>query len=141
MSYPSLPRVLVGTDIVTVSEVAAALERFGARYLSRCYTDAEVATCTSAAGGWDAARLAARFAAKEAVYKVLSPETGWLNPRSVEVVRSSSGVPSLRLTAEAMDRATELGIASWSVSVSHEATFATAVVVAVAPPAGPQAHT
>ena len=74
----------VGTDLVHVPDVAASIDRFGARYLHRVYTDAELDTCRSGAGGWSPERLAARFAAKEAVLKVLRPADG-VSVRDIEV--------------------------------------------------------
>jgi holo-[acyl-carrier protein] synthase len=62
----------VGTDLVNVDEVAASIERFGDRYLSRIFTSQETAAC-SGPNGPSAERLAARFAAKESVVKVLQP--------------------------------------------------------------------
>ena len=65
-------RVLVGTDITAVPDVLASMTRFGDRYLGRLFTEHELASCPGppevAAAG-----LAARFAAKEAVVKVLRP--------------------------------------------------------------------
>src|SRR6187399_1819731 len=68
-------RLRVGIDVVSVAEVAAALERFGDRYVKRVFTAREAAYCR--AGAATAARLAVRFAAKEAAVKALEPERPW----------------------------------------------------------------
>ena len=67
-------RLRVGVDIVGVSEVAQSLDRFGARYVRRVFTDAEAEYCGAVTGRAAAARFAARFAAKEATFKALRPE-------------------------------------------------------------------
>ena len=67
--------MIVGTgiDIVEVPRVAAAIERFGERFLARIYTPAEIRYCEAKANRME--RYAARFAAKEAAMKALG--TGW----------------------------------------------------------------
>ena len=62
----------VGTDVVAVHQVADSVARFGPRYLQRVYTDHELDSCAGSPT-FRAARLAARFAAKEATIKVLRP--------------------------------------------------------------------
>lgn len=70
----------VGVDVVSVADVAASVRRFGDRYVHRIFTPHEIAACRTAcvpAGGdptYSAESLAARFAAKEAVVKVLRPQ-------------------------------------------------------------------
>jgi holo-[acyl-carrier protein] synthase len=75
------------------------------------------------------ASLAATFAAKEAVAKALGAprELQW---QDVEVSRSDSGRPSLEVTGTVADAATRLGVATWHVSLSHDAGMAIAMVVA-----------
>lgn len=120
--------VRIGTDLCSVDAIEAAVERFGDRYLSRVYTDAEIDYCTSGAS-W-AQHLAARFAAKEATIKVLRPAGWWLDWRSIEVHREPEGWCELRLSGEAESMAASAGIVSLAVSLSHEGQLATAVVVA-----------
>jgi holo-[acyl-carrier protein] synthase len=124
----------VGTDIESITDVAASLERFGARYANRLYTDAEIATC----GGITAAaapRLAARFAAKEAVLKLLDPADtipGW---RSIEIRNAPSGAPTVHLSGAAAELARERGIGPIALSMSHGAGVGLATAIAlVAPP-------
>ncbi|MDQ1689404.1 MAG: holo-[acyl-carrier protein] synthase [Frankiaceae bacterium] len=73
------PRVSyrVGIDVVGVHEVQASLDAHGRAYLERVYTPAEQRACASTAGGHDAGRLAQRFAAKEAVRKVIRADLPW----------------------------------------------------------------
>ncbi|MET0594460.1 MAG: 4'-phosphopantetheinyl transferase superfamily protein [Polyangiaceae bacterium] len=62
--------IVVGTDLVQISEVGKAMERFGERYLRKLFTEAELTYCMESPEV-AASRLAARFAAKEAAHKVL----------------------------------------------------------------------
>lgn len=110
----------VGVDVVEVARLARSLERTPA-LLGRLFTEAEqrVEKIES---------LAARFAAKEAVAKVLgAPGLPWVE---AEVVPEESGKPTLVLHGEAAAYATKLGISRWHVSLSHDGGVATAFVVA-----------
>jgi holo-[acyl-carrier protein] synthase len=121
--------VRVGTDVESITDVAASLDRFGARYAKRLYTDSEIATC----GGMTVAaapRLAARFAAKEAVIKLLSPSDkipGW---RSIEIRNAANGAPQVYLSGAAAELAREQGIGPISISMSHGAGIGMATAVA-----------
>jgi holo-[acyl-carrier protein] synthase len=122
-------RVRVGTDVESIDEVADAVRRFGTRYLSRVYTDHEVA---SAGGtGPDASPgLTARFAAKEATLKVLRPGGARIPTwRSIEVHRHPDGWCEIRLTDEAAALARQAGLGELAVSLSHGAGVGMATVV------------
>ena len=117
-----------GVDIAEVARLAASIERHGDRFLSRVFTDAERAYCESNKRA--AEHFAARFAAKEAVFKALG--TGWAQGtswRDVEVTRAESGAPGVRLTGRAADVARGLGISAWSLSLSHTETTAIASAI------------
>jgi holo-[acyl-carrier protein] synthase len=124
------PSVRVGTDLVEVAEVAAAVASPRARrYLELVYTDRERRDCTTREGV-DPIRLAARFAAKEAALKALGTGAAELGWRSVEVVRGPGGEPSLRLDERAAAVARSRGLRHFAVSLTHESSYAAAVVVA-----------
>jgi holo-[acyl-carrier protein] synthase len=80
-----------------------------------------------------AARLAARFAAKEAVMKALGVGLGAFSFQDVEVVRAPSGAPSLRLSRKAAALASERGVGDWRLSLTHTHAIAEAVALALAP--------
>jgi holo-[acyl-carrier protein] synthase len=123
-------QLLVGTDLTSIDDVARSVATFGDRYLTRLFTPAEI----SAAAGCSqvgAAKLAARFAAKEAVIKVLRPEQRCPPWRQIEVISERSGAASLCLHADAACLALHAGITDLAVSLSHEGGFAVAVVVAL----------
>jgi len=128
--------VRLGNDLVHVEDVARSIGAFGQRYLRRVYAPAELGTCWSAADGWSVDRLAARFAAKEAVIKALRP-TGGVDHRSIEVRQAADGAPHVHLTGAIAARAAELGLADSSLSLSHDGAYATAVFLAVTAPDAP----
>ncbi|MES2186688.1 MAG: holo-ACP synthase [Pseudomonadota bacterium] len=121
--------VRVGTDLVHVEGVAESVQRFGARYLDRIYTPAEIAYCRSSPTEMPR-RLAARFAAKEACLKVLRPTQAWMDWRDMEVVKMPGGWCELELHGDARQLADRAGMHSFSVSLSHEQAYAVAVVAA-----------
>ncbi len=122
-------RVRVGTDVESIDEVAAAVCRFGDRYVSRVYTEHEV-RCAGGAGPGAAPGLTARFAAKEATLKVLRPDRHRVPTwRSIEVLRHDDGWCEMRLTGEAAELAREAGLGELAVSLSHGAGVGMATVV------------
>jgi holo-[acyl-carrier protein] synthase len=121
-------RVLVGLDLVQISSIASSVERFGNRFLNRIFTKNELLYCMAEPGP-SASRLAARFAAKEAVLKILclgDEAIGW---RSIEVVRASSGWCDLVLHGRARALALKAGCTDFALSMTHESDYASAVVV------------
>lgn len=122
--------IRVGIDLVAADSVEETLRAaHGERYLERVYTEREVADCRTAAGV-DPERLAARFAAKEATLKVLPVGNEGLALTAIEVCREPSGRVHIALSGRAAQLATEAGVAELSASLTHEAGFAAAVVVA-----------
>lgn len=120
----------VGIDIVEVASVEETLASSRARrYLELVYTPAEQVD-SRRSGSVDPSRLAARFAAKEAVFKALGERSAELPWRAVEVVRGSGGEPSVRLHGPALAVARALGLSRFSVSLTHEPGYAAAMVVA-----------
>jgi len=120
-----MSRLRVGIDLVQVSRIAGSLAAFGDRFLTRIYTPTELGYARN-----EPERLAARFAAKEAVVKVLRPREARPEWKSIEVRRDPDGWCELSLTGTAARLAREQAIDSLAVSLSHEAGLANAVVVA-----------
>ena len=120
--------ITTGVDLIEIDRIAAALQRYGERFLRRIYTPDEIAYCRGRAPN-----LAARFAAKEAVMKSLGTGFRGVGWRDVEVVRASSGAPSPRLHGRARRRAERLGVTAISISLTHSRGFALAFAVAVRP--------
>ena len=117
-----------GVDLAEVPRIRASIERFGARFIERIYTPAEIAYVERKANRYE--RYAARFAAKEAAFKALG--TGWregIRWLDVEVVHQPSGKPELVLTGRAHEVARELGVTRMSVSISHSDRYVVAFVI------------
>jgi holo-[acyl-carrier protein] synthase len=117
-----------GIDIVEVPRVAAAIERFGERFLHRIFTDGEIRYCQSKANRVE--RFAARFAAKEAGMKALG--TGWSHGvrwRDFEVQRQPGGRPTIVFHGRAAEIANKLGASRTAISLTHTASEAVAHVI------------
>lgn len=118
-----------GIDIVETRRIRQLLEEHAERFLDRCYTPAEQAYCRKNPRRY-VEHLAGRFAAKEAVLKVLG--TGWRGGiawTDIEILPEPSGQPRLVLSGECLRIANELGISAWHVSISHIETHATASAI------------
>jgi holo-[acyl-carrier protein] synthase len=121
----------VGIDIVEVQHIQDSIERFGQRFLDKIFTTDEQAYCNSYTHISAAAQsFAARFAAKEAVLKVLRPAGVGLDWRTIEVRRMPAGYCDIQLHQDAAELAKKRGIRALSVSMSHELAYATAIVIA-----------
>ena len=117
-----------GVDIAEVARVGAAIERFGRRFLERVFTPEEIRYCDSKHNRME--RYAARFAAKEAALKAIG--TGWKRGvawRDVEVRREPGGRPSIAFSGKAGEFASRLGVRHASLSLSHTAEQAIAMVI------------
>lgn len=119
----------IGTDICSLSRIEKVYSKFGNRFLQKVLTDKEIKYVTSAPKHM-ISRLAARFAAKEALVKALG--TGWYGVgfQEVEIERLHTGEPQVKLHLRAKKRAEKLGLSKFQVSMSHEKEFAVAFVVA-----------
>jgi holo-[acyl-carrier protein] synthase len=117
--------IRVGVDLVSVSRVAESLSRFGERFAARLFTDGERAYAAQAPA-LTAERLAARFAAKEAVVKALGLSETGASWRDIEVHRTDGGQCELRLHGPLAPLAASSELA---LSLSHEGDLAAAVVV------------
>ncbi len=122
--------MIVGTgiDIAEVHRIGEAMERFGARFLHRVFTEGERRYCDSKANRVE--RYAARFAAKEAAMKALGP--GWsrgVRWRDIEVCRQPGGRPTISFHGTAAEVASKLGAVHVALSLSHTAEQAIAQVI------------
>ena len=121
------PSVLIGCDIHPVFNVVESIDVFGERYLARVFTPAERAACGEAPE-----RLAARYAAKESVLKLLKVPADVAVPwTDIEVGAQGSGAPTITLHGRAAQIAAELGVADIELTLSHDGGMAMAVAAAV----------
>jgi holo-[acyl-carrier protein] synthase len=122
--------VIVGTgvDLAEVDRIREAIERHGQRFIERIYTPAEIAYVERKANRYE--RYAARFAAKEAGMKAIG--TGWrggVRWRDFEVTNLPSGRPTLRFHGVAAQFADKLGVRNITLSITHTAVQAMAIVI------------
>ena len=115
----------VGVDLAEVERLRSAVTRWGDQFLSRVFTDSELAYCAGRLP-----QLTARFAAKEAMAKALGTGIRGFGWRDIEVVSSADGRPTILLHGRAADRGQLLNISRIAVSLSHSAGQAIAVIVA-----------
>jgi holo-[acyl-carrier protein] synthase len=115
-----------GVDIIEVERLERGMTRHGARFLDRFFTAREQDQCAGRA-----ASLAGRFAVKEAVAKALGTGIGDIAWKEVEIVNDERGRPLLMLHGAAARLAAERGLGHWAISLSHAATHAVGLAVAL----------
>ena len=112
----------LGVDIVRVERIAKVMQRHPARFPARVLTDAEQAYVRARPENF-----AGRWAAKEAVSKVLGLGIRGIGWREIEIERLPAGQPTVRLHGSAAEQAAAIGIAAIAVSITHEREYAVAV--------------
>jgi holo-[acyl-carrier protein] synthase len=119
----------VGIDATEISRIAAAIERYGERFIARVFTEGEVAYCRRKRDS--ASSFAARFAAKEAAMKALgtghSRGVFW---RGIEVVRRG-GPPNIRFHDGAAARFASMGATGSLLTITHSRELAIAQVLLI----------
>ena len=131
MAAPPTPPVPEGTtelgvDIIKVARIEATLARFGSRFSKRVLTPAEQRYVRDRPE-----TMAGRWAAKEAVSKVLGLGVRGIGWRDIEVERLPTGQPSVRLHGRAAARAEQLGMGRIALSISHESEYAVAIAFGI----------
>ena len=116
----------LGIDIIKVDRIRASLERFGTRFTNRVLTPAEQRYVRERPE-----TMAGRWAAKEAVSKVLGLGVRGIGWRDIEIERLPTGQPAVRLHGRAKARAGQLGMSRIAVTISHEADYAVAMAFGI----------
>ena len=119
-------KIATGVDIIEIERFEGTMDRQGQRFKKRFYTARELEQV-----GDNIASLAVRFAAKEAISKALGTGMGKTRPIEMEVVRDDVRAPHVHLHGEAKRIAENLGLHTWSISLSHSDKYAVAFVVAM----------
>jgi holo-[acyl-carrier protein] synthase len=117
--------IAVGVDIIEIARIERVLAIYGERFLKRVYTEGERERYRNRVS-----ELAARFAAKEATSKALGTGIIGIHWREMEVLPNRRGKPVLILHGKAAERAEQLGLTDFSVSLTHSRGDAMAFVVA-----------
>jgi holo-[acyl-carrier protein] synthase len=116
----------LGIDIIRVDRIRRSLERFGRRFTDRVLTPAEQRYVRDRPE-----TMAGRWAAKEAVSKVLGLGVRGIGWRDIEIERLPTGQPAVRLHGRAAARAEQLGMGRIAVSITHESDYAVAMAFGV----------
>ncbi len=117
----------IGIDIIEIARIKKAVSRWGEPFLRRVYTDAELERYYD-----KPASLAARFACKEAVMKLLGTGRNGVRWREIETLSHPNGKPLVNLYGGALHQANKLGIKEIAVSLSHSKEYAIASVAGIA---------
>jgi holo-[acyl-carrier protein] synthase len=115
----------IGIDLCDIERIVSVLERFPDRFRTRVLTEAEQLYCRRRVE-----RIAGRWAAKEAISKVLGLGVRGVGWREIEILPNRAGAPQVTLHARAARRAAAMGLDDVTVSTSHERRLAVAVAVA-----------
>jgi holo-[acyl-carrier protein] synthase len=118
-----------GIDLVDFGRIEEMLGRHGEHFLSRVFTPREQSDADEVKNRVE--KLAGRFAAKEAVMKLIG--TGWRGKiawTDIEVINTTTGQPEVKLSGEVKKIADKLGIGPIALSITHTSQFAIASVVA-----------
>lgn len=116
----------LGIDIIKVARIRDALARFGARFSGRVLTPTERRYVRDRPE-----TFAGRWAAKEAVSKVLGLGVRGVGWREIEIERLPTGQPAVVLHDRAARRAEQLGMTRIAVSISHEDGYAVAIAYGI----------
>jgi holo-[acyl-carrier protein] synthase len=116
----------LGIDIIKVDRIRASLERFGERFTRRVLTEGERHYVRGRPE-----TMAGRWAAKEAVSKVLGLGVRGIGWRDIEIERLPTGQPAVRLHGRAAARAEQLGMERIAVSITHESDYAVAIAFGI----------
>jgi holo-[acyl-carrier protein] synthase len=116
----------IGIDIIEIDRVKKSVDEFGDAFLKKIFTPREVEYCLAKSNKYQ--HLAARFAAKEAVYKALS--TAWdegLSWQNIEILNEINGMPIVRLSGKLKDF---LSVdKSLKISISHSRDYVAVVAI------------
>lgn len=116
--------IYAGVDLIEIPRIAGVLSRYPKRFLEKVFTESE----RSYARG-RAPQLASRFAAKEAVMKLLGTGIQGIPWKSIEVTRKKGGPPEVLLHGPAVERAKKMGITRIALSLSHSREMAIASAI------------
>ena len=114
----------IGVDIIEIPRIEDAIARWGEKFLRRIYTDLELKLYRRKLPS-----LAARFAGKEAIMKVLGAGNKGIGWRDIEILSDSTGKPLVSLYNTAQKIASDLGLDGMTITISHSREYAIAFAV------------
>ena len=116
----------VGIDIIEIERIKKSIEKYSDRFLNKVFTSEEIKYCNSKFNKYQ--HFAARFAAKEAVYKALT--SGWkegLRWKDIEIQNDASGMPSINSRGKLQSFLS--GDTQLRISISHSQNYVTSVAI------------
>ena len=116
----------IGVDIIEIDRVKESIRKFGDHFLNKIYTEKELKYCLNKSDKYQ--HLAARFAAKEAVYKALS--SGWnknIGWKNIEITNEANGMPIVTLNGDVKNFLSPQK--SLKISISHSRDYVAAVAI------------
>jgi holo-[acyl-carrier protein] synthase len=125
-----MPIVGLGIDVIEIHRIEETVRRYGEKFLSRIFTKNERELCLSRKDA--ASCLAARFAAKEALYKALAAfhNDDFLLPfHDVEISKDDFGKPFFVFHDKALQTIKAIKLENIHISITHSRIFAAAIVI------------
>jgi holo-[acyl-carrier protein] synthase len=116
----------IGVDIIEIERVKESVNKYGEHFLDKIYTKRELEYCLNKNDKYQ--HLAARFAAKEAVYKALS--SGWnknIGWKNIEITNEPNGMPIVNLNGDVKNFLSQQK--SLKISISHSRDYVAAVAI------------
>jgi len=116
----------LGIDIIEIARVKKSIDKFGDKFLEKVFTEGEIKYCNAKFNKYQ--HYAARFAAKEAVYKALA--SGWtegLRWKDIEILNDDSGMPSVNPSGKLKSFLS--GDTQLRISISHSDNYVTSVAI------------
>ncbi len=120
-------KLVSGLDLVEIKRIASLKAAIKARFIQRILTPEEQKFSTPDQS------IAGVYAAKEAAAKALGCGIGKISWHDMEIISDEYGAPHIHFSGRAEQRARELGITCWSVSITHTAELAAAQVIGIGP--------
>ena len=116
----------IGIDIIEIDRIKKSVDKYGDLFLNKIYTQTEINYSLSKKNKYQ--HLAARFAAKEAIYKALSSDTDYIYSwQDIEIYNESNGLPNVLLSGPLKDY---LGAdKELKISMSHSDNYVTCVAI------------
>lgn len=119
-----MEQLRIGVDIIEISRIRRAIQRWNEHFLSRIYTVSELELYRNKIES-----LAARFAGKEAAMKALNALENNISWREIEILSDLQGKPVIHLYGQALEQMNVLGLSSLDISLSHSRENAIALVI------------
>ncbi len=116
----------IGIDIIEIDRIQKSVDEYGDHFLNKIYTETEIEYCLSKANKYQ--HLAARFAAKEAIYKALSSDTNKVYSwQDVEIFNEVNGLPNVKFYGPLKDYLNE--DKQLKISMSHSQNYVSCVAI------------